>query len=207
MSPNVNGVPKPTRNNFTAWVLRASLVGFTAGCKLLLQDVPHFGDLVKVRANGTLNLFGLIYDVTVQDDLMVRQLILADVLEPELVLDQRENRLAPIELSVLTVGCLINGQINQGLPPQPPISLDSLAICDETELRAFTSDLAYLRLILNAPRIPTDELLVVNLNRAAAVRPPEARYPFLVEAGRELACFLGYDLVRLNALLKRIKPV
>ncbi len=93
MRTNVNDIPKPVRNNFTAWVLRASLVGFTAGCKLLLQDVPHFGDLVKVRANGTFNLFGLIYDVTVQDDPLVRQLILADVLEPELVLDQRENRL------------------------------------------------------------------------------------------------------------------
>jgi hypothetical protein len=168
--------------------------------------VPHFGDLVKVQANGTFNLFGLIYDMTVQDDLMARQLILADVLEPELVLDQRENRLAPIELSILTVGCLLDGKIIQGLPPQPPISLDSLIVCDEAELRAFTSDLAYLRLILNAVRIPTDELLVVNLNRAAATRPPELRYRFLIEGGRELAHLLGSDLVRLNALLQRIKP-
>jgi hypothetical protein len=85
--PTANSVPKSVRNDFTAWVLRASLVEFTAGCKLLQQDVPHFGDLIKVRANGTFNLFGLIYDVTVQDDPLVRQLILADVLEPELVLD------------------------------------------------------------------------------------------------------------------------
>jgi hypothetical protein len=70
-----NDVPRPVRNKFTAWVLRASLVGFTAGCKLLLQDVPHFGDLVRVTANGTFNLFGLIYDVIVQDDPLVRQLI------------------------------------------------------------------------------------------------------------------------------------
>jgi hypothetical protein len=114
--PTANGVPKLVRNDFIAWVLRTGLVGFTARCKLLLQDVPRFGDLVKVRANGTFNLFGLIYDVIVQDDPLVRQLILADVLEPEPVLDQHENRLAPIELSILTVGCLLNGKIIQGLP-------------------------------------------------------------------------------------------
>lgn len=56
MSPITNGVPKHVRNDFTAWVLHASLVGFTAGC--------------------------LIYDMTVQDDPLVRQLILADVLKP-----------------------------------------------------------------------------------------------------------------------------
>jgi hypothetical protein len=50
---------------------------------------------VKVRANGTFNLFGLIYDVIMQDDPLTRKLILADVLEPELVFDQRENRLTP----------------------------------------------------------------------------------------------------------------
>lgn len=64
MRPIANSVPKLIRHDFTAWVLRASMMGFTTGCKLLLQDVPHFSDLVKVRANSAFNLFGLIYDVT-----------------------------------------------------------------------------------------------------------------------------------------------
>ncbi|MBE7467642.1 MAG: hypothetical protein HS114_00685 [Anaerolineales bacterium] len=149
MRTGVNGIAKPVRNNFTA------------RCKLLFQEVPHFGELMKVRANGTFNLFGLIYDVIVQDDpLVVRQLILADVLEPELVLDQRENRLASIELSILDGWLFTEWEDYSRVAAPAPLNLDSLAVYDEAELRAFTDDLTYLRLVLNAMRVPTDELLV-----------------------------------------------
>ena len=63
--------------DFKAWILRASAAGFTAGCRILLRDVPRFGDLVAVQ--GSVTLFGLIYDVTIRDDPVVRQLVLADV--------------------------------------------------------------------------------------------------------------------------------
>lgn len=194
------------KNEFRAWVLRASLIGFTAGCRLLLRDVPHFGDLVKVQLHPDFDLFGLIYEVNVRDDPVVRQLVLADVLEPELVLDQRENRLAPIELNVLAVGYALEGRISKGLAPQPAINLDALIICSETDLREFTQNLLHLSVILNSPQIPADELVVSHLRQAAAVRLPETRYRFLVEAGRELARLLASDLSRLEGILKRIKP-
>jgi hypothetical protein len=189
------------------WVLRASTVGFAVGCRVLEPSVPQFGDLVKVPTPDGLTIFGLIYDVQVKDDPTVRQLILAGVLEAELVRDQRENRLVPIELSVLVVGYQREGQLlTQGLPPQPPISLDSLTLCDEADLRRFTEQLDYLRLVLNAAQIPGDELLIANLRRAAAVRPLDTRRRFLLEAGRELARLLSFDLVRLDGILRRIKP-
>ncbi len=50
---------------FTARVLRANVVGFTAGCRVLLQDVPRFGDLVKTPVQEELTIFGLIYDVRI----------------------------------------------------------------------------------------------------------------------------------------------
>ncbi|MBE7552223.1 MAG: hypothetical protein HS126_14235 [Anaerolineales bacterium] len=189
------------------WVLRASTVGFAVGCRVLQPSTPHFGDLVKVSLPDGMNIFGLIYDVQVRDDPAVRQLILAGELEPEAILDQRENRLVPIELSVLIVGYQREGQsLEQGLPPQPPISLDSLALCDDAEIRTFTEQLDYLRLVLNALQIPSDELLIANLRRAAAIRSPETRRQFLLEAGRELARLLSFDLVRLEGILRRIKP-
>lgn len=193
-------------SDFKAWILRASAAGFTAGCRILLQDVPRFGDLVQIQSSAT--LFGLIYDVTIQDDPVVRQLVLADVLETEVILDQRENRLVPIELHVLSIGYRLNGsgKMVQGLPPQPPTSLDALRVCHEDELRAFTGSLTYLQLVLSTPQVPVDELLAAHLIQAAAVRGPEARYPFLLGAGRELARLLGADLVRLERLLKRIRP-
>jgi hypothetical protein len=189
------------------WVLRASTVGFAVGCRILQPSTPHFGDLVKVPLPDEMNIFGLIYDVQVRDDPAVRQLILAGELEAEAILDQRENRLVPIEVSVLVVGYQRHGEPPvQGLPPQPPISLDSLTLCDEADIRAFTKQLDYLRLVLNAAQIPGDELLIANLGRAAAVRPPENRRQFLLEAGRELARLLSFDLVRLDGILRRIKP-
>ncbi len=190
------------------WVLRASTVGFTVGCRVLQPNLPQFGDLVKVPLlDDSINIFGLIYDVQVRDDPAVRQLILAGEMEPEAVLDQRENRLVPIEISVLVVGYQReNVEIYQGLPPRPPLSLDLLIMCDDSEIRAFTQNLDYFRLVLNAAQIPTDEVLITNLRRAAQAHPPETRRQFLVTAGQELARLLNSDLVRLDGILRRIKP-
>ena len=189
------------------WVLRASTAGFTVGSRVLQPSVPHFGDLVRVPLlNTDTSIFGLVYDVQVKDDPAVRQLILAGDMEPEAVLDQRENRLVPIEISVLAVGYRQKTQIWHGLPPQPPLSLDVLSMCDDAELRTFTQNLDYLRLVLNAAKIPADELLVAHIRRAAAAQPAETRREFLVTAGRELARLLSIDLIRLDTVLKRIHP-
>jgi len=187
------------------WVLRAGTTGFVVGCRVLQPNVPQFGDLVKVLLDSA-GIFGLIYDVQVKDDPAVRQLILAGEMEPEAVLDQRENRLVPIEIGVLVVGYQQGKRIWQGLPPQPPLSLDTLMTCSEAELRAFTASLNYLQLALNARQLPADELLAAHLRHAAAARPPETRRQFLVAAGRELARLLAADLVRLDAILQQIKP-
>lgn len=187
------------------WVLRASTAGFTVGCRVLQPDVPQFGDLVKVPLYEA-SIFGLIYDVQVKDDPAVRQLILAGEMEPEAVLDQRENRLVPIEIGVLVVGYQQDKRIFQGLPPQPPLSLDTLILCDSAELRAFTAELHYFQLVLNARQLPADEVLVANLRRAANAYPPELRHQFLVGAGRQLARLLNRDLIRLDSILQRIKP-
>ncbi|MCB0191871.1 MAG: hypothetical protein KDJ65_08005 [Anaerolineae bacterium] len=189
------------------WVLRASTVGFTVGCRVLQPTTPHFGDLVKVPVADDVSVFGLIYNVQVQDDPAVRQLILVGEMETEAILDQRENRLVPIEVSVLVVGYQRGKQIYQGLPPQPPLSLDTLILCSDADIRAFTQTLDYFRLVLNSAQIPADEVLVTNLRRAAEVYPPETRRQFLIGAGRELARLLSFDLVRLDNILRRIRPV
>lgn len=189
------------------WVLRASTVGFAVGCRVIEPSTPQFGDLVKVPLHEGAYIFGLIYDVQVPDDPSVRQLILAGELEPEVIQDQRQNRLVPIEVSVLVTGYQQGEQIFQGLPPQPPVSLDLLMLCDQDDLHAFTQQLDYLRLVLNAANIPADELLIANLQRASLARPPETRRQFLLAAGRELARLLSHDLVRLESILRRIRPV
>jgi len=188
------------------WVLRSSTIGFAVGCRVLEPSVPQFGDLVKVQLQDDTHIFGLIYDVQVEDDLAVRQLILAGEMEQEAILDQRQNRLVPIEISVLIIGYQQHETIVQGLPPQPPLSLDMLILGAEKDIRAFTDQLDYLRLVLNAPQVPADELLIAPLRRAAAAHPLDSRRQFLVEAGRELARLLSFDMVRLDGILRRIRP-
>lgn len=197
-----------TTNFPVGWILRASTVGFAVGCRILQPDTPHFGDLVKVPLQPeAIDIYGLIYNVEVRDDPAVRQLILVGDIEPEAVLDQRENRLVPIELSVLVVGYQQHGRIVQGLPPQPPLSLNALIMCDDLELRAFAKQFDYLRLVLNASQIPADELLIAALRRMTLAHPPESQRPFLVSTGKELARLLSQDLVRLDNILRRIKTV
>lgn len=188
-----------------AWVLRANTSGFTVGCSLLEPEMPQFGDFVKVTVTDTLNVIGVIYDTHISDDPSVRQLILAGDMEPAVILDQRRNRLVPIEMSVLAVGFERDGLWFQNLPPQPPISLDALNHCTPEEIVAFTENLDYLRLILKARQVPVDELLIANLTEAASHFAPERRRQFMLKAAREISRQLSGDLMRLDGILRQIR--
>jgi len=185
-------------------VLRSSTAGFAIGCRVLREDVPEFGAFVKV-AQGNYEITGLIYDVQFVDDPLVRQIITADSMPEELRKDQSQ-RLAPIEISVLAVGFARDGQVYQHLPPQPPATLDQIVTCTPDEVIAFTRGFAFLRTILNAKDAPADELIAASLRTAAVARPEGEQRAFLLDAGRELARLLSVDPVRLEGILRRIKP-
>ncbi len=186
-------------------VLRASTRGFVIGCKVLQPELPVFGSFVRAKGQTPdRSIYGLIYDVSVEDDLFARQFIGADTSE-EVIQDQRQNRQVPIEVSVLAVGCTDGGAVLQCLPPQPPVALDWLYQCTGEEIRSFTVRFDYFRLLLEAREAPTDELLAASLRIAAAAQPEDKREIFLIEAGRELARLLAGDPMRLEGLLRRLQ--
>ncbi len=185
-------------------VLRSSTAGFTIGTKTLGADVPRFGGFVKACVSDGCDVIGLIYDVLLEDDLFARQLIGAEV-DAVYIADQRQNRQLPIEVSVLVVGHADHGKMYQYLPPQPPITLDEIMTCDYGEIIRFTSDFTFFRTVLDARDARPDELLAACLRTAAAARGPQGR-EFLVRAGRELSRLLAFDAVRLEGLLRRIRP-
>ncbi len=187
-------------------VIRSSATRFAVGCQVLRPQVPVFGALVKVPALAESAVYGLIYDVRMEDDPFVRQVAAShDDLRPEYVEDMRRNRQVPIEVSVLVVGYSRGGAFHHWLPPQPPLSLDLLHTCPPEELLAFTEQSDYFRLVLDSQDLPSDELLAAHLRYAAEVRGRGGR-GFLVDAGRELARLLANDLQRLDSLLRRIRP-
>ena len=193
-------------------LLRSSTTGFVFGCSVPEPEAPRFGDFVKAPVQrGRANVIGLIYNIVIEDDPFVRQMVATRDLDEAYILDQRENRQVPLEVSVLSIGYdsggeSRSGQITSGLPPQPPVTLDSIWPCRAAEVLECTASLDYLRLILNSPEAPADELLVVSLRNAAAARPPQDQTVFLRSAGRALARVLSRDLPRLENLLRRIRP-
>jgi hypothetical protein len=200
-------------------LLRSSTTGYVFGCSVPEPDVPRFGDFVKAPAQrGRTNVIGLIYDIIIEDDPFVRQMVAARDLDEAYILDQRENRQVPIEVVVLSIAYYLGGErdsgpgaskggITCGLPPQPPVTLDSIRPCTAGEMLDCTSSFDFLRLVINAPAVPSDELIVMSLRNAANARPPQDRAIFLRSAGRELARLLSRDLPRLSDILRRIQPV
>lgn len=187
-------------------VLNASTTRFTAGCRVPLSALPTFGALARVSAQGgRCQVYGMLYNIYVDDDPLVRQLASLPEPDEEVIQDQLRNRHIPVEISLLVVGHQVDGRILHSLPPQPPLSLDKVYLCDEGELIAFTSGFDYFRLVLAADQVPPEELLAAHLRLAAAARGAEGR-GFLVEAGRELARLLGGNLVLLEGILRRIRP-
>ena len=155
-------------------VLRASTQGFVIGCQVRQLSTPSFGCLVKAQpADAREAIFGLIYNMNVDDDPLVRRLILAEN-QPEAVInDQRQNRLLPIEMNVLAVGYSRDGRFYHGLPPRPPLNLDPVLLClDTAEIVRFTDRLGYLRLVLRGVDlgVPVDQLLVAHLQDVYRLR-------------------------------------
>ncbi|MBI5053561.1 MAG: hypothetical protein HZB52_09875 [Chloroflexi bacterium] len=187
-------------------LLRSSTTNYVFGCSVPEPEVPLFGAFVKAPAQrGQSEVIGLIYNIAIEDDPFVRQMIATPDLDEAYIQDQRVNRQVPIEVSVLAIGYRNGGGFTHDLPPQPPITLDRISPCDSAEIKHFTARLDYLRLILFAPDVPADELIAVSLRLATDCQPAEDRDRFLRNAGRELAKLLNRDLARLEKLLKRLK--
>ncbi len=203
---NVDSKEKTASSIPIGRMLRSDTTGFTFGCLLPEPEVPLFGDFVKAPAQqGLTEIIGVIHNIVIEDDLFVRQLIAAPDLPDAYIQDQRRNRQIPIEVSVLSVGYSSGNNMMQGLPPQPPVTLDYIKRCSKNDMVAFTDRQHYLALILNSKETPVDELIVAALQRASRARPIEDRALFLIQAGKELARLLSDDLSKLDSILRRIQ--
>ena len=150
-------------------VLRASTAGFAIGSRVGQLSVPSFGCLIKAQPLEEREvIYGLIYNMHIDDDPLVRRLVLAESPQQSVIEDQRSNRLLPIEMSVLTVGYRMNGELRQALPPRPPLNLDPVYMCQNpAEVGEFTERLGYLRLLLGAAdiHVPVDQLLAAHIRQ------------------------------------------
>lgn len=191
-------------------LLRAGTNGFIVGCSVSQFEAPAFGSLVRAPVGNGYAVFGMIHDIHIDDDGLVRQLVTADNVSDEVMRDNRERRIVPVEMSVLSVGYEQHGKIQHLLPPRPPLSLDRIYLCDERELAAFTDAgshrFGYFRHILRATDAPTAEIFAAHLQQAGAAHGTfSARWK--EEATRELITLLRDDYSTLMSVLGALSEV
>lgn len=187
-------------------LLRASTLGFVVGCRVTELDTPSFGDLVRVPQPANLQIYGLIYDIHIDDDGLVRQLVTTPQVEETIIADNRYNRNVPIEMSVLAVGYELNGEIRHLLPPRPPLSLDSIYVCSSDEICRFTNSgrFGYFRHIIRASDLPVGELLAAHLVQTHASQQETGDPDWSNKATQKLITLLRDDYQTLMAVLSAL---
>lgn len=184
-------------------LLRGATTGFVVGCRVSQIDAPALGALVLVPQAGGYDIFGVIHDIHVDDDGLVRQLVTADGVADNIIQDNRVNRNVPLEISVLAVGYRQHGRIVHLLPPRPALSLDLIYLCTPEEICAFTSagHFGYFRHILRSADLPVGEILAAHLQQAHVVQQAAGHPGWVQQAAQELITLLRDDYATLMAVL------
>jgi hypothetical protein len=186
-------------------LLRANATTFTLGCRISETDLVRFGSLVRAGSRaGQLDIYGLVYDITIVDDLMVKQLAISPGMTDEQRQDQLERRQVPIEMSVLAIGYREDGAVHRRIPPRPPLSLDRVSLCSPEEIAKMTEKLGYLRLILRQRigEIPIEQLIVAHIVLAYEARGRDSAWA--LRAAGELIAQLRDDYRVLLPLLEAL---
>ncbi|MFH1184962.1 MAG: hypothetical protein V1755_07975 [Chloroflexota bacterium] len=188
-------------------LLRAGTSAFVAGCRVSQLDVPAFGALVRAPLGPDYQVYGLIHDIRIEDDGLVRQLVTAEKVSDEVLLDNRERRIVPVEMSVIVVGHEQGGSIRHQLPPRPPLSLDLIYLCDRNDLRRFTSTgrFGYFRHLLRVPELPLGELFAAHIRQARDAHADPAKWS--EAAVQELIALLRDDYPLLTSVLGALDQV
>lgn len=189
-------------------LLRSSITGCAVGCLRSQQNAPTFGQMVCIPMDDGSTIYGLIYDIHIDDDGLVRQLVSTEGISEEVIEDNRVNRNVPLEMSVIFVGYEKDQHIYHLLPPRPPLTLDRIEPCSAANLARFTGSgqFGYLRLLLRDPALPSAELLAVLLREAFAAHQHD-QADWQARAVNTLVALLKDDYERLTAVLGAVSEI
>ncbi len=195
-------------------LLRAGTSGFVVGCRVNQLSSPSFGALARIPLPGDYQIYGLIYDIRIDDDGLVRQLVTAEGVDDNVIEDNRVNRNIPLEMSLLSVGYEQDGQVLHLLPPRPPLSLDNIYLCEAAEICRFTASIipqgalkgrfGYLRHILRQADLPVGELLAAHVRQAQQAHQTQGQADWAQQATQELITLLRDDYPRLMEVLSAL---
>jgi len=185
-------------------LLRSGITGFVAGCPIVEQERPSFGALVRAPLGPNDSIYGVVHELSILDDGLVRQLVTRDQpVDATVIADNRVNRTVPMEISVLAVGHSKDGAISHALAPRAPLSLDAIHQCSPEEIVAFTNhgSFGYLRHLLRDTELPVGELVAAHVRQAAAANAAAGKPEWKARATQELIALLRDDYTVLMQVL------
>jgi hypothetical protein len=188
-------------------LLRSGIAGFVAGCPIVDQEIPRFGELVHAPMGEDDVIFGVVHEISIADDGLVRQIInTSQPVDPTVIADNRTNRTVPMEISVLAVGYRRGGAVHHLLPPRAPLSLDILSQCSDAELVEFTSAgrFGYLRHLLRNQDLPVAELVAAHVQQASAAHDKAGDKTWRRRVSHELIALLRDDYETLMQVLSAL---
>jgi hypothetical protein len=192
--------------HFIGRVTRCSTRGYVGALRAPEPELPIFGGFCKAGAQqGKSSVIGVIYNISIEDDELTRQMAASERSIEEELADQQYLRQVPVEYSVLSIGYQVNNDFIYSLPPQPPLSLTAIEVMTNEEILNFTQQLDFIPLILSSENLPVDDLLAASLRNAASVRHGLEQKTFLIQAGKYCARLLSNDLNRLDNVLRNLK--
>lgn len=153
-------------------LLRANTTGCAMGCRLSQGSTPAFGDMIRIPLNDGKRIYGLVHEIHIDDDGLVRQLVSTEV-ALEIIEDNRQNRNVPIEMSVVFIGWEDeHGRVFHTRVPYPPLTLDEIFRCDDADILRFTSreQPGYLRALLRNEELPAADLLTAHLKQVLSIQ-------------------------------------
>lgn len=186
-------------------LLRSNTTSCVVGCSVSQTNAPAFGQMVRIPLEDSVTVYGLVYDIHIDDDGLVRQIVTASHVKPEVIEDNRRNRNMPVEMSVLFIGYARGNTFSYALPPHPPLSLDAIFPCSAEEILKFTSlgRFGYLRHLFRSPDLPADDLLAAHLAQVQQSSPAGLDE----SAVSEVIALLKDDYARLTLVLKAVSDV
>jgi hypothetical protein len=190
-------------------LLRAGTTACVVGCRVSQASVPAFGGLVRIPLDDDYGIYGLIYDIRIEDDGLVRQLVTAEGIDDDVIQDNRVNRNVPVEVSVLHVGYRQAGRVFHLMPPRPPLSLDAIYVCGPKEACTFTEfgRFGYFRHVLHAADLPVGELLAAHIKLINDFHVERGNCNWASQAVQELIVLLRDDYPTLMNVLGAMADV
>lgn len=190
-------------------LLRSNTSSCVIGCQVSPSEAPAFGQMLRIPLEDGSQVYGLVSEIHIDDDGLVRQLVSSTAIAEEIIADNRHNRNMPVEMSVQFIGWEREGVISQTRVPSPPLSLYTIFACTDDEVDKFTKSekFAYLRALLRDEELPAADLLTAHLRQVLQALKTKDANQRAENAVREVIALLKDDYPQLMDALSAVSEI